>query len=313
VLGQSDADLSVLIVDNGSTDDSLKRFEELSGPSCRLSALESNRGFAEGMNTGLREAVTGDFEYVWLLNNDAFPRQDCLQRLVERMRRDPQLAMVTPRLVLPDGTEQHAGGTVNWSTGELHQLPPDRFTEPCGDGYWLTGTAPLIRTAAVLKSGFFEPAFFAYCEDADLSVRLTRAGGCLAAVPEAVATHVEGGSSGAHSPVAHFLGTRNTWLFLKRNAPTGSHRARWLRFVATMTRRAALWDMEGRPALAGATLAGISAARQERFGPPDSPIEPANLERWTFHAPWRWCHLLNKAADWLEPPDGVASAAEVDV
>jgi GT2 family glycosyltransferase len=300
VLAQVGVPVDILIVDNGSDDDIEDRVQRSSLP-VRLHMLDTNQGFAGGMNAGLHEALTNSYRYVWLLNNDAFPEADCLQRLVERMEGDRSLAMVTPRLLSPDGSEQHAGGAVDWNNGDLGAMKSSELVVAAGDHYWLTGTAPLLRVAALTTTGLFEPQFFAYWEDVDLCVRLRRAGGQLAAVPEAIVVHIGSASAGQNSPFANFLYTRNAWLFLERNAHMGSARVRWLRFVSNTTRRAATVEMWGQPAVARAMLAGLSAARRRRYGRPASTIEPAIFERLTFKRPWRWSQILADVADVLEP------------
>jgi GT2 family glycosyltransferase len=302
VLQQRYSQREIVIVDNGSTDDSVRRFKEI-GRLCRLITLDSNRGFAGGMNSGLRQAVAESFDYVWVVNNDAFAESSCLATLVERMQHDSKLVMAVPRLVSRDGTEQHAGGIVDWSSGETRYLATSDMTETLPDGCWLTGTAPLLRTSALRTVGLFEPAFFAYVEDIDLSVRLARAGGKLRAVPDAQAMHLGGATSGgAISATAQFLYTRNVWLLLERHAHVGSRRARWLRFAAISTKRAALYEAENRPDLAKAVTAGISAARRRTFGPPPPVIRPAARETLFAKRPWRSAQLMGRLADWLEPP-----------
>jgi GT2 family glycosyltransferase len=297
---QVGAAAQILVVDNGSTDDSVAKLRALQ-PACDVLELGANRGFAEGMNTGLRRAIDDGFEYVWLVNSDAFPAPDCLSALLAEMRADPALMMVTPRLVCEDGSEQHAGGTVDWRNGDLAFLYSAELSKPVGDEFWLTGTAPLIRTASLESAGLLEPAFFAYWEDADLCARLTRAGGRLKAVPAAVAIHLGNASLGAASPIIQFLSTRNAWLFLERNIRTRSRRACWLRFVASSMRRAGVHELRSRPDASNAVLAGISAARLRRFGPPPRVLDAASLERWTFHVRWRWSDALERLADWIEP------------
>jgi hypothetical protein len=209
--------------------------------------------------------------------------------------------MLSPRLLEGDGTEQHCGGVIDWYSGDVALLASANLSRPLTDGQWLTGTAPLLRTAVLRRSGLLEPAFFAYLEDLDLCVRIQRVGGAVAAVPDAVATHVGRASSGGISPFVEFLSVRNTWLFLERNAHIGSNRMRWLRFVSRSMERAAQHDVHGRPDLARAALTGISAARRRQYGPPDLDAMPDVFERLAYRRPWGWSRLLSGIADFVEP------------
>jgi GT2 family glycosyltransferase len=303
VLAQQRASADVLIVDNGSTDDSVERFRR-SGLSADVLALPVNEGFAGGMNAGLWRALENEYEYAWLLNNDAFAAPDCLHALLTRITDDPAVAMVTPRIVLPTGIEQHAGGTVDLSTAYLDPKKAAELESPRGEGYWLTGTAVLVRLAAIRAVGLFEPAFFAYWEDVDLSTRLTRRGSTLASVPTATVVHAGGASGGGlDSPFVWFLVTRNQWLYLARHGRGRASATRWLRYVVSILRgtTSAEWNgMRMTAALVNAMLAGVSAARRNQFGPPPYEVRPAPLERLLHWQTGYSIRLLQAAAKWLE-------------
>jgi GT2 family glycosyltransferase len=175
------------------------------------------------------------------------------------------------------------------------------LSHPLSDDEWLTGAAPLVRTSAFAATDLLEPAFFAYMEDVDLSIRLARAGGAIYAVPGAEVVHVGGSTSGGPtSPLAQFLFSRNAWLLLQRQSPRGSGRASWLRFAANTVRRAALFDMNGRTDLARAVMAAISAARLNQFGPPPASFRPAWIESLVARGPWRSIQVMNALARVLD-------------
>ena len=77
VLAQRGADADLLVLDNGSTDDSVGTIRA-SGLDVAVTALDRNCGFAAGMNVGLQHALDHGYEFVWLLNNDAFADPHCL-------------------------------------------------------------------------------------------------------------------------------------------------------------------------------------------------------------------------------------------
>ena len=292
----------LLVVDNGSAPDQLSALRN-SGHAIHLIELGRNLGFAGGMNVGLEHAVADGFDYVWLVNNDAFPDRHCLSRMLQRMERERDLAMVSPRLLSRDGSEQHAGGCVDWLTAALSVEYASTLAPARGVGTWLTGTLLLMRTAAVREIGMFDPQLFAYWEDVDLSARMTAAGWRVAAVPEASALHLGSASSGGwNSPLACFLMSRNGWLFLKRNTETASRLAQWFRYAAAMLERADEYADQGlSPEVVSAILAGVSAARRGRVGPPPTHQTPAAIERALYWRRWRAMRLLRMAAQWLDP------------
>lgn len=80
------------------------------------------------------------------------------------------------------------------------------------------GGGVLLRSEMLDQIGLFDPSFFAYYEDMDLSWRATRAGWRIVAVPGSVIRHAFGGSGGSANPVFFFLNYRNWLLTVIRNA-----------------------------------------------------------------------------------------------
>jgi GT2 family glycosyltransferase len=304
VAAQTFAKYSTIVVDNGSSDDSVARFRALP-QSVRTVALERNLGFSEGMNAGIRLAFEESHEFVWLLNNDAFAEPTCLERLVSALTQDPGLVMVGPKLFWGDGREQEPGAMADWRSGAFENLSAAELVSRTGHDFWLMGAAPLVRVSALRNVGLFEPAFFAYMEDADLGVRLSYVGN-IRVVPEAVVVHTGGATSGGYaSAFCQYLMTRNRWLFLSRNAPPGSRWARWLRFTAGSLRIAQIYEAKGlEPARLG-VLAGVTAARRGEFGPPGRLDDCGWFERLASTHPTRFGNWLDTIARWLETAWGL--------
>ena len=274
--------------------------ERLRGLGEGLHALPENRGFAGGMNVGIQVALDQGAEFVWLINNDAYPEPDCLEKLLVRMQR-PETAMVTPRILNPDGTEQTTGGLVDWQHGRASGLKTPEIPSEHVDGRWIVGTAPLVRASALRAHGLFEEGFFAYYEDIDMSVRFSRAGAALDVEPAAIVHHQGGAASGGSlSPLFEYLMIRNRWLFLSRNTPRRGHRARWCRYLADALRMASTHDLRQRPVISTAVLAGVSAARTGRFGKPGALDRVLVVERILFRAPWQSARVLDLAARGLD-------------
>ncbi len=95
---QSHHAVDLLVVDNDSTDGSREWLADEVLREDEILALPVNLGFTGGMNAGLHVAMEQSYEYVWLLNNDAFPEPDCLARLVKEMEANPRAGIASPRL-----------------------------------------------------------------------------------------------------------------------------------------------------------------------------------------------------------------------
>src|SRR3954469_21709350 len=92
----------VMVVDNASSDATVERLAER--PAVRLVALETNTGFAHGVNVGVAEASG---RYVALLNPDCVVERGCFAALQGRLESDAQLGAAAALLRYPDGTVQH--------------------------------------------------------------------------------------------------------------------------------------------------------------------------------------------------------------
>jgi GT2 family glycosyltransferase len=185
----------VLVVDNGSTNDSVSRIREAC-PDVEIIETGRNLGWAGGTNVGIQRAMAEGADYVWLLNNDTVVDPQALTRLVGRAERDPHLGAVGSVLYYmaePEKVQAWAGGSVNLWTGLCRH-----FTRPVPEHliHYLTGASMLLRTQALREVGLLDEHFFMYWEDADLSFRLRKGGWKLAVEPGAKIWHKEGASVG---------------------------------------------------------------------------------------------------------------------
>jgi GT2 family glycosyltransferase len=166
----------------------------------RLLKLDANQGFAGPATTGVREAAT---PLVALVNNDCVLEPGYLAACAGVLASDPGLAAVQG--VVLDGEGQAVDGCgVGWNVrGEavpigFLEAPPADDARP----FAVTGvsaTAAVYRRDLFLGSGGFPASYFAYYEDADLSLRLLRRGYRFACVPAARARHL-GSATGRRDP-----------------------------------------------------------------------------------------------------------------
>lgn len=217
---QSFRDFEVIVVDNGSTDDSPGYVRER-WPDADVVELGENRGFSAAVNRGI---ASGRGRYVALLNTDIELSSDWLELLVAELERDPKLGFVTGKIMRYD------------DRGLLEQAGHDFFTcgrfEPRGldqrdEGQYderlptpiVTAAAALYRREALEAAGGFDEDYFLYCEDGDACLRVLLAGYSGLYVPEPKAFHVRGGTVGAGSEVARFFLVRNALVTLLKDVP----------------------------------------------------------------------------------------------
>lgn len=198
VLAQSYKDLTLVVVDNGSTDNSRKIIESYQQKDLRVKSiyLKKNYGFTGGMNPGLKLAIAEKAAYAAGCNNDATPHRDWLKHLVAFLDKHPNYGIATCKMLRADGK------TLD-STGEGYSvwgLPyPRGRDEPAGDQYdnqtaifGASGGASLYRVKMLAQVGVFDQDFFAYNEDVDLSFRAQLQGWKVGFVPESIVYHVQG-------------------------------------------------------------------------------------------------------------------------
>jgi N-acetylglucosaminyl-diphospho-decaprenol L-rhamnosyltransferase len=218
----------VIVVDNGSTDDTPARLRA-DWPDLQLESLNCNRGFAVGSNRGVA-ASSG--EIVVLLNNDVECRADFLERLVAPLS-DPAVGSVAS-LMLQPGEEwiDSVGLTVDVTLAgfpRLHGLPVARAHDPCPVLAGPAGTAAAYRREAWEHLGGLDETIFTYMEDLDLALRLRSAGWESAAAPDAVGVHLGSATHGHRSAWQRRNGGFGRGYLLRRyGLPRGATTARAL-------------------------------------------------------------------------------------
>lgn len=208
----------VILVDNGSTDGSLDGIAERF-PFVELVQPGRNLGFAAANNLAVRMA--GDCEWVALLNPDAFPRADWLERLLAAAEREPGYAMLTSMLVLAGDPDRLDGtGDVYHTSGLAFRRDHGRVAanvqRPTGEVFAASGAAGLYRRDVFLEAGGFDERYFCYLEDVDLAFRLRLAGHRCLYVADAVVEHVGSATTGRVSAFTIFHSHRNlVWTYVK--------------------------------------------------------------------------------------------------
>lgn len=215
----------VVVVDNGSTDDSLEWLSERY-PQIGQVVLDRNYGFAEGYNRGL-EAI--EAEYYLLLNSDVEVTENWLDPLEAMLENHPQAAAVMPKIRSYANRDQFeyagaAGGYIDWLGYPFCRGRVLLSTEKDEGQYdsarkifWATGACMLIRSSLYRKSGGFDASFFAHQEEIDLCWRLKLAGHEIWVAPESTVYHVGGGTLEAGNPRKTFLNFRNNLAMIYKN------------------------------------------------------------------------------------------------
>ncbi len=209
----------ILVVDNGSSDGSQALIRERY-PDVRLVELDDNRGFSIANNIGIQQA-RGD--YVALLNNDMLPEPEWMARMVAALDAQPSLGSCASKILFYDrrDTIDSAGISVVANGGGAARGMQERDGEPFQHPSPVFGAcagAALYRMAMLRDIGLFDEDLYIYFEDVDLAFRAQLAGYDCLYVPEAVAYHHHGASSGRFGKKEYYL-ARNSLLVIAKDMP----------------------------------------------------------------------------------------------
>jgi GT2 family glycosyltransferase len=239
--------IEVILVDNGSSDGSLKYVQD-NFPTVRVIALAENLGFCGGNNAGIREAKG---EYVALLNNDAETDPYWLEELKKALDHHSEVGFCASRIYLRDqpGIIDSVGGTfyscgVDGQRGHLEK-DVGQYAE-MEYVFGAVGAAAMYRRAVLEDIGLFDEFFFAYGEEVDLNFRAQlRAYRCLY-VPTAIVYHVGGGTMKHDSDHRRYLAHRNRFFLVVKNMPRDLLVKYFFPIVCYSVLRDVSWILQGR-------------------------------------------------------------------
>jgi GT2 family glycosyltransferase len=215
---QTFSNFEVIVVDNGSVDDSLEFLRSIRERPLKIVSLPVNRGFAGGCNAGITKAAG---RYIATLNNDAEADVRWLEELVGGMESDPTIGMCASKILFDgDRTRIDKAGHLIYPDGLNHGRgsgEPDRGQfERREEVLFPDAAAALYRREMLDTIGLFDENFFAYGDDADLGMRARLAGWNCIYVPTAIVYHVHSATAGEFSPLKAFLIERNRiWVMVK--------------------------------------------------------------------------------------------------
>ncbi len=246
---------TVIVADNGSTDNSLQVLRE-EFPTVQVLDLGHNYGFAEGYNRAIQQV---EAEYVVLLNSDVEVTENWLTPILTYMDAHPEVVAAQPKilkapLLSPPQGGRSATKAVPLSTPPVREAGGDSFEHAGAAGgfmdmlgypycrgrimdyveedhgqydtitdiFWASGACLFIRRDAYIRNGGLDADFFAHMEEIDLCWRLNARGYKLVCIPESKVYHLGGGSLPYNNPRKTFLNFRNNLLMIYKNAPTNT-------------------------------------------------------------------------------------------
>lgn len=217
---QTFTDFEVILVDNGSTDNSIEICRSVY-PDIKVISNLDNTGFSHAVNQGIKAA---EGEYVILLNNDTVAAHTYVEKLYEAISsQDDIFSCSSLMLQYNDRNLVDDSGDYFCALGWAFTMGKDRDYH----GYLKSkrvfaacGGASIYRKSVFEEIGYFDEDFFAYIEDIDVGYRALLKGYTNLYVPEAKVCHVGSAHSGSrHNAFKVSLAARNSIYMMAKNMP----------------------------------------------------------------------------------------------
>lgn len=247
LLNQEMPPYEVILVDNNSNDgvvtmvcDKLK-LNAYQG--CKLTSitLEENLGYAGGMNEGISR-VQSHVDFIALLTHEVLLAKNCMYQLIKHMTENESTVLAGPTLYKTNSNEiwSCGGGLDRWGR-PYHRLEDPRSSS---SPRWLDGACLVGRADLLKNTTQFDPTYFLYWEDVDISVRAAEIGD-IAWVRSAIA-HQD------TSTAPPYYKSRNGIIFWRKHSMTVT-----IKYAAVLLAQALRAQISGRNEERADILCGV--------------------------------------------------------
>jgi GT2 family glycosyltransferase len=217
----------IVVVDNGSTDDSVKSIRE-KYPQLKLIENKANLGYAEGNNVGIRYALSENADYILLLNNDTIVDKNLLTNFIEASQAYPQAGILGAKIYYFNTPDKiwFAGGTWKIDKADsqhigVNQIEDNVSWNDIKEIDYACGCALLIKAEVVQKIGLLDSRFFLLWEEVDWCYRSKKLGYQCLIVPSAIVWHKISASfvGGQGKSMQQYFMERNRLLCMEKHLP----------------------------------------------------------------------------------------------
>ena len=227
VMASDYENLSVIVADNASKDDSIS-FLRQNYPEVKILLNTINEGFSNGYNTAL-ENVSAD--YYILLNSDVEVNSGWIAPVILLMENDEKIAVCQPKILSFKNKNQfeYAGASGGWIDSLGYPFSRGRVFDYCENDvgqynnsseiFWATGAALFVKSSVFHELNGFDEYFFAHQEEIDLCWRMQRAGYKIYVEPASVVYHIGGGTLPMGDRKKVYFNFRNNLVMLSKNLP----------------------------------------------------------------------------------------------
>ena len=227
----------IILVDNGSTDDSIEKFnkEYQDNPLLKVLNTGANLGYAGGNNFGIDYALNHNFDFLVLLNNDVLVAPNFLEEL---FKESDNYDIIGPKIYFAPGYEFHKDrysqkdlGKVIWSMGgqmdwdniygsniSIDEIDHGQFHKNINNVDFVSGCCLMAGRQVFETIGKLDDKYFMYFEDVDFCQRAKLAKFKMACIPKSIIWHLNSGSTGGPGNLQNYFITRNRIYFTYKYA-----------------------------------------------------------------------------------------------
>ena len=196
---KSDSQVLTVVVDNASEEPGIDDIY-YTEPDVSLIKNTRNLGFAQGNNAGIKWAMENTAcKYFLILNNDTTIQPDTIQILESHFQKHSDVGCATPQILYANDPKivWYGGGDIRWELGTgrvwTGSETGKKENSPREVGF-ASGCAMMVKREVFSNIGGFDPRFFMYEEDVELSIRISNAGYKIIYIPDAIVYHRGQGS-----------------------------------------------------------------------------------------------------------------------
>lgn len=232
---QSFKNFEIILVDNGSTDNSLEYVKNNFPSDVRIIKLKKNFGFAKAINEGVKAS---NAEYVVFLNNDTSVDKDWLKNLIQCADFHPEVISVNSKLLnfqnkkIIDGVgilinEVGQARSIGWNEKNYGQYEKEQYI------FGATGGASLFRRFDFIKVGMFDENYFMYFEEVDFAFRAQFLGYKSIFCPKALVYHKHKATAKKMPQHIEYWQFKNMTQTIIKDFPTAIilKKWRWLKII----------------------------------------------------------------------------------
>lgn len=182
----------VFVVDNGSTDGT-QAFVKAHYPEVMFHQSEENLGFGKANNMGLQYALDQNYDYVYLMNQDAWVLKDTFERLIHISDNYPEYGILSPFQMNSDmssiDNNFYKVLNINKISGKLCLDTPTNSSDEVYDINYIMAAHWFVTSKCIKSVGGFSPVFSHYGEDNNYADRALYKGFKIGVIPSLLVVH----------------------------------------------------------------------------------------------------------------------------